>query len=222
MSTPLPQIETTNAALAEDLKSIELEHPVGQSSPSQTSDITRSRTSTSGSDTERPTRHFSPDSDMSDRRSDKHRETSGKTASSKTTSKSGSKSSFKSASKSSKDDWSEVVDSEERRRIQNRIAQRKFREKAKEQKESRERAQENQERAGYAYTTPEAEDMGTDDELSGLPWGSLSLKHVVERGKAKEKHSQQASLESTYCAYDSRGGTKGSGSGSGSGRCSDR
>jgi len=35
--------------------------------------------------------------------------------------------------------------------------------------------------------------MGTDDELSGLPWGSLSLRHVVSKGKAKEDESRRGS-----------------------------
>lgn len=35
--------------------------------------------------------------------------------------------------------------------------------------------------------------MGTDDELSGLPWGSLSLKHVVSKGRAKEESSRRGS-----------------------------
>ncbi len=35
--------------------------------------------------------------------------------------------------------------------------------------------------------------MGTDDELSGLPWGSMSLKHVVSKGKAKEEESRRGS-----------------------------
>ena len=35
--------------------------------------------------------------------------------------------------------------------------------------------------------------MGTDDELSGLPWGSLSLKHVVSKGRAKEDASRGGS-----------------------------
>jgi hypothetical protein len=35
--------------------------------------------------------------------------------------------------------------------------------------------------------------MGTDDELSGLPWGSLSLKHVVSKGRAREEESRRGS-----------------------------
>ena len=31
------------------------------------------------------------------------------------------------------------------------------------------------------------EDAASEAELSGLPWGSLSLKHVVSKGKAKEE-----------------------------------
>lgn len=67
------------------------------------------------------------ETEMSDRRQDKYRESS-KNSSSKSSSKSGSKSSSASGSKSSsksskskKDDWSDVVEPDERRRIQNRI-----------------------------------------------------------------------------------------------------
>lgn len=35
--------------------------------------------------------------------------------------------------------------------------------------------------------------MGTDDELSGLPWGSFSLKHVVSKGNAMEHESRRES-----------------------------
>ena len=35
--------------------------------------------------------------------------------------------------------------------------------------------------------------MGPDDEVSGLPWGSLSLKYVVSRGKARESESWRGS-----------------------------
>lgn len=35
--------------------------------------------------------------------------------------------------------------------------------------------------------------MGTNDELSGLPWGSLSLKHVVSKGRVREEESRRGS-----------------------------
>jgi hypothetical protein len=35
--------------------------------------------------------------------------------------------------------------------------------------------------------------MGGEEELSGLPWGSLSLRHVVSKGKAKEEDSRRGS-----------------------------
>lgn len=50
--------------------------------------------------------------------------------------------------------------------------------------------------------------MGTDDELSGLPWGSLSLKHVVTKGKAKESESRRGGsrrdVDSRGPVYDER------------------
>jgi hypothetical protein len=49
--------------------------------------------------------------------------------------------------------------------------------------------------------------MGMDDELSGLPWGSLSLKHVVSKGKAKESDSRRGSRrdEERRSPYESQG-----------------
>jgi hypothetical protein len=65
--------------------------------------------------------------------------------------------------------------------------------KAKEAKERQERDAENRAHAHHSYHTPDPGEMGTDDELSGLPWGSLSLRHVVSKGKAKEDESRRGS-----------------------------
>jgi hypothetical protein len=35
--------------------------------------------------------------------------------------------------------------------------------------------------------------MGADEELSGLPWGSKSMKHVVKKGKSREEESRRGS-----------------------------
>ena len=35
--------------------------------------------------------------------------------------------------------------------------------------------------------------MGSEVDLSGLPWGSLSLRHVLSKGRAKESESRRGS-----------------------------
>ncbi|KAI1824667.1 hypothetical protein F4861DRAFT_249187 [Xylaria intraflava] len=105
----------------------------------------------------------------------------------------------KSKSKTKNDDWTDVTEPEERRRIQNRIAQRKFREKQKEYKERAERDDRNQENAGSSYHVPNADELGPDDEeLSGLPWGGVSMRHVVARGHESESQRGSARENNTY------------------------
>lgn len=108
--------------------------------------------------------------------------------------------------RSKSDEWSEVKDPGERRKIQNKLAQRRFRDKVREQKEDTEREMENQRRAGSSYTSPEPGDMDQGSELSGLPWGGLSMRHIVETGKSKEQSSQRSSRENSVYAAASRTG----------------
>ncbi|KAI5358822.1 putative basic-leucine zipper domain-containing protein [Septoria linicola] len=104
---------------------------------------------------------------------------------------------------SMEDDWSHVSDPNERRKIQNRIAQRKFREKVRQQREDTERQYENEQRAAAASNAPEAEDV-EDAQEAGLPWGGISMRHIIRTGKEKEKTSRDTSL---YAAGSKAGGS---------------
>jgi hypothetical protein len=76
----------------------------------------------------------------------------------------------------------------------------------REQKEETERDVENQRRAGSSYATPEPGDIDPGNELSGLPWGGISMRHIVEAGKSKEQSSQRSSRENSVYAAASRTG----------------
>ncbi|OAQ58086.2 hypothetical protein VFPPC_11398 [Pochonia chlamydosporia 170] len=93
-------------------------------------------------------------------------------------------------------EWAEVTDREERRRIQNRISQRRFRQKAKERRAKENRELQNQKHAGNIYCTPTATYLNADQELSGLPWGSLSICPVANRGHVRD--TQQSGSLNTH------------------------
>lgn len=131
------------------------------------------------------------------------------------------------SSRSHEEDWRNIEDQTERRRIQNRLAQRKYRkcthrtwaysfpdqsipgDLQKQKRDDEARVAENQQVAGSAYAAPEAKDLARNANPAGLPWGSVSLKHVVETGKAKEERAQQASREGSAGPVYSRQGTRG-------------
>ena len=59
-------------------------------------------------------------------------------------------------------------------------------EKSREQKERSERDARNQEHAGGSYRIPDPEDIGIEEELSGLPWGGANMRYVVAKGHEVE------------------------------------
>lgn len=78
--------------------------------------------------------------------------------------------------------------------------------KAKEAKEEADRQEENRRKAGAAYVAPDPNALAPEGDLSGLPWGGVSFKHIMETGKTKEQQSQQSSRESSVYAAASRTG----------------
>ena len=64
--------------------------------------------------------------------------------------------------------------------------------KQKDQKEETDRHGVNQRRAGSSYVSPEPEEIESDHNLSGLPWGGISMRYIVESGKTKEQSRESS------------------------------
>ncbi|KAH0548213.1 hypothetical protein GP486_008071 [Trichoglossum hirsutum] len=88
------------------------------------------------------------------------------------------------------DDWSRETDPYIRRRIQNKLAQRKFRERTKIEKQEKERNAKDTEQAEAIYSRFNPNDL---EDGGDLPWGGISIKHVMKTGMAKDRFSSQSS-----------------------------
>ena len=69
--------------------------------------------------------------------------------------------------------------------------------KAREQKEASERSAEDQRQSGGSYSAANPDDLDTGSGEEGLPWGSISLRHIVSTGRSKEKDLRGNSTHTT-------------------------
>ncbi|KAH7124973.1 hypothetical protein B0J13DRAFT_531242 [Dactylonectria estremocensis] len=89
------------------------------------------------------------------------------------------------------DEWNHVSERTERRRIQNRNAQRKFRQKVKETTEKEKRDYLNFTHAQNSYRIQDALEMVEESEVTGLPWGGINLRHIIAKGRQAQGTQSQ-------------------------------
>ncbi|KAK7954866.1 hypothetical protein PG988_015560 [Apiospora saccharicola] len=75
------------------------------------------------------------------------------------------------------------------------------------QKEKSERDALNREHAGGSYQIHDSSDLTGDEEVSGLPWGGLSMRHVVARGHESESRRSGSGHEDQHYHRHARGGS---------------
>jgi hypothetical protein len=63
----------------------------------------------------------------------------------------------------------------------------------------------NQEHAGNSYRVPSVEDFMNDTEPAGLPWGSISFGHAIN--KSRESEGRRSSGRGTYVGEESYPGS---------------
>ncbi|KAF2142133.1 uncharacterized protein K452DRAFT_287347 [Aplosporella prunicola CBS 121167] len=113
-----------------------------------------------------------------------------------------------SGDQAAEEDWTRIQDPEERRRMQNRISQRRYRQRTRDEQENNERRMVNQEHAGSSYNPADPGDLERyPREYSGIPWGGVSVRYAAESGRVNEQNSQHSSREaSVYTAGSGTGG----------------
>jgi hypothetical protein len=67
------------------------------------------------------------------------------------------------------------------------------------QQKSRDRAA-----AGNAYSQPNPQEMERTSDLSGVPWGSLNMRHIIERGQARELEVAEQRSRKLSASYTQR------------------